>query len=86
MFNMYDSFPLTCHVFLHGEGSGPGDDDDEDNDYCGDGSYLCSNSMECMPESTLCDGINDCGDWQDESASLCGSKLSSYLCINYFSD
>ena len=62
-----------------GSGSGPGDDGDEDNDYCGDGSYLCSNLMKCMPESTLCDGINDCGDWEDESASLCGSKLRKLI-------
>ena len=63
-------------------GSGSSDDGDEDNDYCDDGSYLCSSSMKCMPESSLCDGINDCGDWEDESASLCGSKFS-YL-TNYF--
>ena len=57
-----------------GSGSGSGDGGDEDRDYCADGSYLCSKAMKCMPEVTLCDGINDCGDWEDESASLCGSK------------
>ena len=57
-----------------GSGSGSGDGGDEDKDFCTDGSYLCIKSMKCMPEASLCDGINDCGDWQDESASLCGSK------------
>ena len=53
----------VCTVVMHdnynsGSGSGSGDDEDD----CPDGSYLCSKSTKCILESSLCDGINNCGD------------------------
>ena len=68
----------VCTVVMHdnynsGSGSGSGDDEDD----CPDGSYLCSKSTKCILESSLCDGINNCGDWEDEWISLCGGKYTS---------
>ena len=60
----------VMHVFLLNEDSGSGDDED----YCPDGSYLCRRSEMCILESSLCDGVNNCGDWEDESVSVCGGK------------
>ena len=28
----------------------------------------------CILETSLCDGVNDCDDWEDESVSVCGGK------------
>ena len=58
------------YIILLDEGSGSGDNEDD----CPDGSYLCSNSTKCILELLLCDGANDCGDWEDESVSVCGGK------------
>ena len=57
-----------------GSGSSTGDnkDDCDDEDDCPDGSFLCSKSTKCILESSLCDGINDCGNWEDES--MCSGK------------
>ena len=33
--------------------------------------FLCENGN-CLPESHICDGENDCGDDSDEESSLCG--------------
>ena len=68
----------VCTIVMHnkynsGSGSGLGDDEDDRPD----GSYLCSKSTKCILESSLCDGINNCGDWEDESISLCGGKYRS---------
>ena len=57
-------------VIDRGSGSGSGDYEDD----CPDESFLCNNSMKCILESSVCDGVNDCGDWEDESVSECGSK------------
>lgn len=57
--------------------SGSGDEDDD----CPEGKYLCnrSRSRDCIPESWLCDGENDCGSWEDEATSICGT----YCIVNY---
>ena len=59
-------------LFLPNKDSGYGSGDDEDD--CPDGSYLCSRSAMCILETSLCDGVNDCDDWEDESVSVCGGK------------
>ena len=51
----------VCTVVMHnnynsGFGSGSGDDEGD----CPDGSYLCSKSIKCILESSLCDGIKNC--------------------------
>ena len=55
---------------ISGSGDGSGVDDNEND--CPDGKYLCSRINKCILELRLCDGINDCGDWEDESKSVCG--------------
>ena len=78
---MHDSLPLSV-IFLQdegpGSGSSSGSDSDsssgDDEDDCPDGSFLCSKSTKCILESSLCDGVNDCGNWEDESVSVCGGK------------
>ena len=56
-------------------GSGSGDEDDD----CPEGRYLCSRSRsrDCIPESWLCDGENDCGSWEDEASSICGTSVNT---------
>ena len=70
------SYLLHAYIILQDEGpdfgSGSGSGDDEG--VCPDGSVLCSNSTKCILESSLCDRINDCGNWEDELASECGGK------------
>lgn len=51
--------------------SGSGDDEDD----CPAGRYLCRLSRDCIPESWLCDTENDCGNWEDESVSMCGKLI-----------
>ena len=53
--------------------SGSGDEEDD----CLEGRYLCSSSgaRDCIPESWLCDGENDCGNWEDEATSVCGESI-----------
>ena len=68
---------LNCYVITEDETSGSGFVDDEDD--CPDGTYLCIRSTMCILESSLCDGINDCGNWEDESVSVCESKWSLWL-------
>ena len=36
--------------------------------------FECNNDR-CVELSAKCDGINDCGDWTDESKLLCGGEL-----------
>lgn len=55
------------------ESSGSGDDDDND---CPEGKHLCTQSKECIPELWLCDGENDCGNWEDEAVSECGTQVN----------
>ena len=45
---------------------------DDDEDGCPGGMYLCSRSRRCISNTRLCDAVDDCGDREDESASLCG--------------
>ena len=60
--------------------SGSGDDEED----CPEGRYLCSNSGDCIPESWLCDGENDCENWEDEAVSICGKFLyMCSLCVSY---
>ena len=80
---MHDSLPLSV-IFLQdegpdsdsssGSGSGSGSSSGDAEDDCPDGSFLCSKSTKCTLESSLCDGVNDCGNWEDESVSVCGGK------------
>ena len=71
-----DSLTLICYGFLQDGSSGSGFDDDNEEGDCPDGSYFCNSSAKCILESSLCDRINDCGDWEDESQSECGGKQS----------
>ena len=57
-----------------GSGSGSGSSSGDDEDDYPDGSFLCSKSTKCILELSLCDGVNDCGNWEDESVSVCGGK------------
>ena len=67
-----------CIVFKFGigeiDGSGgsfPDDDDSEDD--CPEDMYLCNVSSRCILMTQLCDIIDDCGDQEDESISICGT-------------
>ena len=60
--------------------SGSGDDEND----CPEGRYLCSNSGDCIPESWLCDGENDCDNWEDEAVSICGKLLYSFYIMSYW--
>ena len=71
---MHDSLTLICYGFLQDGSSGSGSDQE---DVCPDGSYFCNSSAKCILESSLCDRINDCGDWEDELQSECGGKQNS---------
>lgn len=44
----------------------PGCADDGPSMWCENGDCLCDASGRWIPESWLCDGDNDCRDWQDE--------------------
>lgn len=59
---------ICCGQTVVAESSGSGDDEDD----CPEGRYSCTKSDDCIPESWLCDGENDCGNWEDESVSMCG--------------
>ncbi|XP_065905355.1 very low-density lipoprotein receptor-like isoform X2 [Dysidea avara] len=52
-----------------GDGSGSGDDDDN----CPAGKFECVQAKHCIPDSWLCDRDNDCGNWEDEDSSICGT-------------
>lgn len=46
--------------------------------------FLCQNNN-CLPESHLCDGENDCGDNSDEDPNYCGKiNLYYYLKMKKF--
>ena len=40
--------------------------------------FLCKNGN-CLPESHICDGENDCGDHSDEDSSLCCKSIECTL-------
>ena len=50
------------------ECSNPDDNDDEDD------GFWCDYNKKCIPISFLCDGDNDCGNWEDEDSDCANSK------------
>ncbi len=40
----------------------------------------CSNGY-CAPKEVACDGLDNCGDWSDESELLCGLRTSTIIII-----
>ena len=38
------------------------------------GQMKCNGSRDCIPLNRMCDGISDCADGSDESATLCANR------------
>lgn len=49
---------------------------------CKSDEFLCANNHSCIPKHKMCDGVNDCGDYSDESQQ-CGEcknlKIDSWF-------
>ena len=45
---------------------------------CPGGSFTCRvvSDQRCIPFDYLCDGVDDCGDGEDESQDVCGGEWS----------
>ena len=39
---------------------------------CVEAEFSCGSGGLCLPLSLVCNGKNDCGDWQDEPHTQCG--------------
>ena len=61
----------VLHISCIGEMVGSGDSFPED--VCPEDMYLCSVSRRCILMTQLCNAVDDCGNQEDESASMCGT-------------
>ena len=43
---------------------------------CGFSAYFCEDTQQCLPYSTLCNGVADCNDDVDEADFLCRGMVS----------
>ena len=49
---------------------------------CGEDEFRCNNG-ECFPNNYICDGYNDCSDWEDELPPVCPcQKEKQFACKN----
>ena len=76
---MHASLKLHYIQILHmyigellGSGGSGGFFLEDDEDGCTAGMFLCGRSRRCILMTQLCDGVNDCGNQEDESVSMCG--------------
>ena len=69
-------FNVALHKSCIGEmvGSG-GSGDFFSKDVCPEDMYLCNMSRRCILMTQLCDTVDDCGNQEDESNSMCGCKF-----------
>ena len=49
---------------------------------CTSNKFRCQNGF-CVPNNTMCDGQNQCGDWSDEAAPEC-HQISKYRIAGNF--
>lgn len=49
---------------------------------CLPGYEQCADYMTCVPQTLLCDGVNNCQDGSDENLKRCGKCLTKHTLQN----
>lgn len=47
---------------------------------CSEGHIKCNDGLQCIPDSSMCDGWARCNDESDEDENFCKGE-TSYICI-----